>query len=353
MTHTNDINKRSYVVEFDGETKNYAKWKVKLSAAAKMNGYWDILSGDTTPPADSETINESDAAGKLQAKNRKTHDKAYTSLVMAQQSDAALNVVTLAVSRNHPDGDAKIAWDNLDKKYLPKDDASLMVMRNEFLAMKLDNVNTNPTEWIAEVEKQSIIMKKAGMTVSETELKLLVLTGMPKEYEATVDVLTTGSKTMTEITTALELKFNRIKVKGPKRGNDTALNASESRYNGKCNLCGKRGHKEANCWHKKSGNRNQGGPKRFPGKYHLRCIPGHKEVECRKKKRDTKDVANTAAGQTTEDVVLMAYDYNECYDCNLDDDSDDSVNMPSLITREIDDLSDDESEIEVEDVLSD
>ena len=153
MTNTDDINKQSYVVEFNGETKNYPKWKVKFSATAKMNGYWDILSGATTPPADSETIDESDAAGKLQAKNRKAHDKAYASLVMAQQSDAALNVVTLAVSTDHPDGDAKIAWDNLDKKYLPKDDASLMVLRNEFLAMKLDNVNTNPTEWIAEVEK--------------------------------------------------------------------------------------------------------------------------------------------------------------------------------------------------------
>ena len=336
MTDTDSSSKKAYVVEFDGEATSYPKWKTKFSAAVRMNGYWGILKGTDVPPKESDTLADTDTE---LLKLRKAHEKAYAHLILAQLSDAALNVVTLATSTDQPDGDAKIAWEDLDKKYLPQDEASKMIMRNNFLAMKLDSVNTNPKEWIAEVEKQALLMEKSGMTISDTEKKLLILNGMPEAYKGTVDILLSQTNTTTEVSTALELKFKRLnKGHSPKKGNDMALNAQEGKhFNGKCLNCGKRGHKAIDCWAKGNGNQNRGGPKRYPGKCNYCGILGHKENDCRKKKRESGDSANTAAGTTTEDVVLMAY----CMEAESDDEDD----MPMLMER-TNDMSDDESDEE-------
>lgn len=152
MTDADDSGKKTYIVEFDGEKKTYPKWKVQFSAAARMNGYWELLKGSATAPADNVNIDETTDAGKAQMKLRKAHEKGYANLVLAMTKDTALNVVTLATSTRHPDGDLKMAWDKLEAKFQPADDASKMVLRNNFLAMTLTDVNTNPSEWIAEVE---------------------------------------------------------------------------------------------------------------------------------------------------------------------------------------------------------
>ena len=76
---------------------------------------------------------------------------------------------------------------------------------------------------------------------------------------------------------------------------ELALNTEEStgtRFNGKCNYCGKRGHKEKDCFKKKKDNGNLYGESgrfaKFNGKCNYCGKKGHKEANCWEKYPDKK-----------------------------------------------------------------
>ena len=83
-------------------------------------------------------------------------------------------------------------------------------------------------------------------------------------------------------------------------------------FKGKCNKCGKWGHKAKDCHSNGNNNNGNNNGKRFTGKCNYCNKVGHKEAACWKKQRDEKagEKANTAIDNeaTKEDVVLMAFD---------------------------------------------
>jgi hypothetical protein len=113
-----------------------------------------------------------------------------------------------------------------------------------------------------------------------------------------------------------------------------ALYAGAGRWKGKCNKCGKQGHKAVDCRSNGAGankaktSKGGGAGKRFDGKCHYCQKTGHRASDCFKKKRDQggeqANVAEDKAGgkeEETADVVLMTIDEGEasylmCEPCN-------------------------------------
>ena len=69
-----------------------------------------------------------------------------------------------------------------------------------------------------------------------------------------------------------------------KNKSELALNAEEEdkKFNGKCNFCGKKGHKEKDCWKKNGGGPRGNGfnSRKFKGKCNHCGKVGHKEADC-------------------------------------------------------------------------
>lgn len=153
------------------------------------------------------------------------------------------------------------------------------------------------------------------MNVTKTEMKVLIFSGLPDEYETVRDVFTVQLKKISMREMAMQLKLNyyslMTRLGGQKKGaNNAALNAvggdGRRKFSGKCHLCSKHGHKFSNCW-SKSGGRGRptrGGEegRRFSEKCNYCGIIRHKEAECRKK----KSAGDNTANPSIEDICLMA-----------------------------------------------
>ena len=115
------------------------------------------------------------------------------------------------------------------------------------------------------------------------------------------------------------------------------------KFKGRCDLCGKWGHKKANCWenpnndnkrnnnnNNRNNNNNNNGynngndrnnnRRRFNGKCNYCGIIGHKEADCRKKKRKQGQHNNNEQANQAQEVVLMAGQLY-CSKCNDIDDT--------------------------------
>jgi hypothetical protein len=103
-----------------------------------------------------------------------------------------------------------------------------------------------------------------------------------------------------------------------------ALYAGAGRWKGKCNKCGKQGHKGVDCRSSSTirTGRTGGSGKRFEGKCHYCQRPGHRASDCFKKKKDHRgDQANITkdktAGKEEEEVanvVLMTIKEEASYE---------------------------------------
>ena len=65
------------------------------------------------------------------------NEKAYNKLILAMQRELAFEVVEDSTTDELPDGDARLVWDNLKKKYKPNTTQTLIRLKKEFAASRL------------------------------------------------------------------------------------------------------------------------------------------------------------------------------------------------------------------------
>ena len=60
--------------------------------------------------------------------------------------------VNEAMTMEQPEGMASLVWVNLIAKYKPKTSALKIELKQEFTKSKLESADTNPDEWLADLE---------------------------------------------------------------------------------------------------------------------------------------------------------------------------------------------------------
>ena len=96
-------------------------WSKQFLARAHKKGYKAILEGKVQVPHDNEVIPDDNDANKKKLLARQMNEEAYSDLLLSMKTEAAFNLVDAATTPELPHGSAKVAWDNLNKRYLPKD----------------------------------------------------------------------------------------------------------------------------------------------------------------------------------------------------------------------------------------
>ena len=304
------------IITFSGKKSDWPIWEERFLARAKRKGYKDILTGK---PEDIPKVGDSMNDAKKKVKN--LNELAYADLILSMDAKKATGRIAFGIVKNskdekqYPDGNASKAWAGLMRKYAPNTAPSLMKHHKLFYGAKLKK-GVDPEVYITYLEDLRKKLNHMGHIINDQDFFVHILNSLTSEYRTDVKFLekrlTDTKFTLTDIREDLSLTFerNRLYSQEEDEENDDndpqeeALIASGSQFKGRCNNCGKYGHKSANCWNKdgkkntKKKEQESQRPKNenstFTGTCHYCKKKGHKAFECRKKQRDMADQANTA-----------------------------------------------------------
>ena len=114
------------------------------------------------------------------------------------------------------------------------------------------NKDANPTQYITYMEDLRIRLQSSGQKMSDMQFIMQIINTLPKEYESSVEQIERDMSTIDigKVRDLLFLKFHRLypdkEASIAKDGHETALLAGNT-FKGKCNKCGKFGHKAWKC----------------------------------------------------------------------------------------------------------
>lgn len=169
-------------------------------ARARRLGYKDLLEGKIDVP----TLTEYDAVRTKSNKNSdekylvnrwKNNERAFEDLLLSidgqsKTGKVAFNLVDNCITTDQPDGNCKLAWDRLINKYAPKTAPSYIQLKKDFANSKLKSVDSDPDEWITELESLRSEMNRVTITgksdMTDVDLIIHILSNLPEEYEVAV-----------------------------------------------------------------------------------------------------------------------------------------------------------------------
>ena len=95
----------------------------------------------------------------------------------------AFKIVKGSKDNNYKNGHAKLAWDNLKRRYAPNTAPSLLKLKKEFNNKKL-KIDEDPDIWIDELEeiKEQINDMNLSVNIDEAELIIHIVNNLPDEY---------------------------------------------------------------------------------------------------------------------------------------------------------------------------
>ena len=87
--------------------------------------------------------------------------------------------------------------------------------------------------------------------INEEDLMLRILNNLPKEYETVIELceedLTRGNLNLANLKTLIRTRYQRI-VKNKEELDENVAHFTQKQLKGACNVCGKIGHKGADCF---------------------------------------------------------------------------------------------------------
>ena len=91
----------------------------------------------------------------------KLNQKAFTDLILScdhttPQGKIAFRLIKNSRSKDYPEGNSKVAWDRYRAKYNSKSLPSLLKKKKRFDNSRLESVETDPDDWISELEGLTI-----------------------------------------------------------------------------------------------------------------------------------------------------------------------------------------------------
>jgi len=274
--------------------------------------------------------------------------RAYHDIMLACSDNVNFGIVFNSKSIIFPEGDAYMAWTRLKQKHEPQTNAQKVMLRKAFHQSRLKK-NEDPDEWVENMHGMMYRLQGLGVDITEQDLVLQILEGLPSTYDPLVILLNDKNKkgelTVAELREELTTLYDRQSRRNKKKhdgsddvGNEeTALFAST--FKGRCRGCGEHGHKKADCPKERqssnnssannSRNWNNGRNRKFGGKCHHCGKPGHKKADCwtLKRQQERANVISTADEPDDEEFAFIAcvdcediIDYDQEIDDNCDDD---------------------------------
>ncbi len=291
------------VIPFDGKDKDWREWSSNFLARANLYGYKDVLLGNMKVPREEKvSLIENEAMA------RECNLCAYSNLILSCKG-VPFSIVDGAKTEALPNGDARTAWIALKERYQVENATSKVELKRQFNELVMKD-GQDPDDWFMEMDHLRKQLQAMGSKVQDEDYVAHVLTNLTAEYSELVTVLEEDLEGLTIQKLRERVRsFYRRKKKseGSAEDNNQALIHI---FKGRCNNCGKYGHKGANCSQKRIA-----GGKRVSKKEptcHFCNKPGHIKKNCFKLKNQKDDTY-----KRSDEVALIAkqmvYQRNEIW----------------------------------------
>lgn len=223
------------VIPFSGKAEDWNRWSKTFMATATAKGHREVLR-----PTDPDKV--ADAALNIQV---------YNDLILSCQDDITFGIVDESISKDFLDGDARLAWKNLQAKFEPSTGAAKVQLKQEFHQLKLTSVDEDPDAWITQLELKRRRLKTLGAVIEDDDLILHILNHLPKEYETVVEMceedLSRDKISLKTVKERIRARFTRLQKIMEDPDEAVAL-MMKSQFKGACTVCGKIGHKGSDCF---------------------------------------------------------------------------------------------------------
>ena len=326
------------VLKFTGKESEWDHWSEKFTALARARGFAGILLGTEQAPNAEEDIDRkkndgscelTEAERKEKKRLRQANGNAYINLQLSCE-ELPYDLVSLAKTDELPDGYARDAWERLTSEYDLTEGEDKITLQSMFQQNQLEDVRTNITVWLTSMAIQVHKLRKLNHVLDEEYQITHILASLQREYSSVVEQVKidrrTGSTliTMDEIKKRLKERYLQLKREHGWSEDEVALNMKSSNsqnknikkgskgkyFKGRCNHCGKFGHKKADCWDlKNKKEKHQENEKKVQkDKSKVRCFKcgklGHYANECKSDKDSSGDGKNDA-------FAMMCYEDTE------------------------------------------
>jgi hypothetical protein len=167
--------------------------------------------------------------------------------MMTCKEDFCFNLVESSRTEELPDGDARLAWEELKIKYEPSNTMSMIVVKKEFALCELTDSGQDPNVWIRYLQRMRQRLATMGHQVSDIYLIIHIINNLMANLEREID---SAVMDLERLKNRLRTKYRRLMEKDSKpekRGIkvDKLLFSKESLgFKGTCQNCGKYGHKQ-------------------------------------------------------------------------------------------------------------
>ena len=223
------------IIPFSGKTEDWNRWSKTFLATATAKGYREVLKP-------SDTNKKADSSLNIQA---------YNDLILSCQEDITFGIIDESISADFPDGDARLAWKNLQDKFEPNTGAAKVQLKQEFHQLKLSSVEEDPDVWLTQLELKRRRLKTLGATIEDDDLILHILNCLPQEYETVMELceddLSRGNINLGTVKERIRARYARLQKVSEDSEEAVAL-YMKSQYKKMCSLCGKVGHKSIDCF---------------------------------------------------------------------------------------------------------
>ena len=347
------------VLKFTGKESEWDHWSEKFVALARARGFAGILLGTEQAPNADEDIDRkktdgsyelTEAERKEKKRLRQANGNAYINLQLSCE-ELPYDLVSLAKTDELPDGCARDAWERLTSEYDLTEGEDKITLLTMFQQNQLEDVRTNISAWLTSLAIQVNKLKKLKHVLDEEYQITHILASLPREYSSVVEQVKIDRRTSSTLITMDEekkrLKERYLQLKrehgwsedemalNVKSGNNQNKNAKKGNkgkfFKGRCNHCGKFGHKKADCWDlKNKKEKHQENEKKVQkDKSKVKCFKcgklGHYANECKNDKESSGDGNNetfamTCFEETEEDKNENGDDENKFESKNSEDD---------------------------------
>jgi hypothetical protein len=170
------------LIKFDGDETKWAKWNVKALAFAKSKGFKDAFLANTTVVFSDALYAASPLATDVKDAYD-LNDQGYQFLILSC-SEIAFGLVNLAKTTTLADGDARLAWKNLNDRYAPQGSTDLIHLTGEFNNCCLESATEDPDLWFIRLEviRSRLSATNPKYTKEDYEVVALIVNKLPTEY---------------------------------------------------------------------------------------------------------------------------------------------------------------------------
>ena len=347
------------VLKFEGKENEWERWSEKFIALARARDFAGILLGTEQAPNADEDIDKKKSDGsfelteaerKEKKRLRQANGNAYINLQLSCE-ELPYDLVSLAKTEELPDGCARDAWERLTSEYDLTEGEDKITLLTMFQQNQLEDVKTNITAWLTSLAMQVNKLKKLHHVLDEEYQITHILASLPREYSSVVEQVKIDRRTnptlitMDEVKKRLKERYLQLKKEhgwsddemalNVKSGNNQSKNVKKGNkgkfFKGRCNHCGKYGHKKDDCWDlKNKKEKPQENEKKVQrDKSKVKCFKcgkmGHYANECKSDKDSSgggnnETFAMTCFEEEEEDTNENGDDENKFESKNSEDD---------------------------------